>query len=362
MTRLHDALKDSGSLLYVATAGCGPSLIHELWRAAGSSTYLVGARLLSSRVDTHDFIGRVPDSYVSEESAYELAMASYIRCVEHAVANHDKPSMIYGVGIEGCVASNYVPKGGYRAHIVLITPHSVTCVNLMLRKEETRARHDDAIRGYVIDMLVQAAENHVPLEDNGTGPALDVLHAHPVFHTDGTRSKATPVGLYLPATLNPLHDGHRKMCERAEHEMSMRASYLVSSSSAHKGAMSLQQILTIAGTVRAERWRPEHTPRSVEFTRNEPLFIDKARNRPGSTFIIGADAMARMLDPKWGHDVPSMLEEMRNLDVEFLVMGREIDGKWTECRDIPVPWPNQMLFRPLPGRMDISSTQLREAT
>ena len=112
-----------------------------------------------------------------------------------------------------------------------------------------------------------------------------------------------------------------------------------------------------AGMVRAERWHQQS--RAVEFSRNDPLFVDKASQRPGSTFVIGADTMQRMLDPKWGPAQLEVLRELRNHFATFLVMGREVDGKFLICRDIPVPFPYSLLFRPLEGRFDISSTELR---
>lgn len=78
--------------------------------------------------------------------------------------------------------------------------------------------------------------------------------------------------------------------------------------------------------------------------------------------MIGADTMARMLDPRWGPSRDEVLTELRNHRATFLVMGREVDGRWMTCRDVPVPFPFGLLFRPLEGRFDISSTELRHAT
>ena len=70
--------------------------------------------------------------------------------------------------------------------------------------------------------------------------------------------------------------------------------------------------------------------------------------------------MARLLDPKWGPKIEPMLRQMRQLGLVFHVMGREIEGAFTSCRDIDVSFPHQLLFRPLEGRMDVSSTDLRK--
>lgn len=135
--------------------------------------------------------------------------------------------------------------------------------------------------------------------------------------------------------------------------------YLVTTTSVHKPPLTVPAMLDRVGMVGAERWR--RMARAIEFSRNDPLFVDKARQRPGSTFLIGADTMARMLDPCWGPSRDQVLTELRNHRATFLVMGRQIDGRWLTCRDIPVPFPFGLLFRPLEGRVDISSTELRRA-
>lgn len=366
---LHDLLIEKKALLHVSCAGAGGALIKSIWSTPGCSQYLVGSYMLNGRHATHDFLGFVPENgYVSRKTAFDLAMESYIRAAEMKVAEGSQGDPI-AVGVEAAVSSTRTPKGGYRAHMAVICANGaydtmwewVSAVT----GAEAREFQDHRINELARDLLIEAFYSKASTAQ-ADAFALSRFYDHPVFHTDGTRSASSVYGLYMPATLNPLHDGHRMMCRAAEASpgeawkgANGRARYLVSSSSAHKGDMSLQQMLTIAGTVRAERWRAEHEPRSVEFTRDEPLFIDKVRKRPGSTFVIGADAMQRMLDPKWGHDVAIMLDEMRQLGAKFLVMGRLVDGIWKECRDIPVSWPNQLLFQPLHGRKDISSSELR---
>ncbi len=366
---LHKRLIESRSLLHIATTGAGPRLLQAIWDNTGISEYFVGAELPYKTTQTRAVLGHAPEQgYVAEDVAYDLAMASYLRAAETKVVEALAGDPI-GLGISAAVASNRWPHGGHRAHMVLISKERVVyrLVNLVKGTgKEVRQYHDEAIANAALELVLGALKGDLPAEPACEEKALERFHLYPVFGTDGTRRKSGgDCCLYLPATLNPIHDGHRLMCRTAEESQAergmgrVRAIYLVSSVSPHKGRLSVQQMLMTAGMLRAERWRDEYEPRMVEFTHDEPLFLDKARKRPGSTFIIGADTMERMLDPQWGPAIEEMLTEMRNLDVKFLVMGRLVGDKWVTCRDIKVAWPHQLLFQPLEGRLDLSSTQLR---
>lgn len=216
----------------------------------------------------------------------------------------------------------------------------------------------------MVDFLVHCLVSDY-IDPQAEMEALDRFYLYPIFHSDGTRlrpSQRKHPAVYLPATLNPISDGHRAMCASAEEYLgsfpgSLRVTYLVSTKSPHKGGLGLQDMLFKAGMLRAERWRQDY--RAVEFTHSEPLFLDKAHRRPGSTFVIGADAMQRMLDPAWGPDPERMLLEMKNLGTKFLVMGRMQRGKWLTCGDVEVPFLHRDMFTPLEGRVDVSSTELR---
>jgi nicotinic acid mononucleotide adenylyltransferase len=367
---LHKRLIESRSLLHIATTGAGPRLLQTIWDNTGISEYFNGAEMPYKTTQTRAVLGHAPDQgYVAEDVAYDLAMASYLRAAETKVVEALAGDPI-GLGISAAVASNRWPHGGHRAHMVLITKDRVVyrLVNLVKGTgKEVRQYHDQEIASAMVGLLLAALTGELPAEPACEERALERFHLYPVFGTDGTRRKHSAGGrrLYLPATLNPIHEGHRFMCRAAEESQTedgigpVRAIYLVSSVSPHKGRLSVQQMLMTAGMLRAERWREEYEPRMVEFTHDEPLFIDKARKREGSTFIIGADTMQRMLDPQWGPAIEEMLTEMSNLRVKFLVMGRLIADKWVTCRDVKVSWPHQLLFEPLEGRLDISSTQIR---
>lgn len=368
MATLHETLLAANTLLHVSTTGAGLRLQTALWDTPGASAYLVGFFTPYARTQLHSFLGHAPEtSYCSSEVAYDLAMASYLRAAEHRVVEGLLGSPV-GVGITAAVASSRLPRGEHRAHVVIMTCEAVREFVVELENgagADARREHDEILRERVLLELGRTLDGTAAGSSEASAVATERFYRYPVFDTNGRRYAASgaAAGVYLPATLNPIHEGHRLMCRAAESRMHSApggvrfAKYLVSSSSPHKGSLSVQEMLSKAGMLRAERWRDES--RMVEFTRDEPLFLDKARKRPGSIFLIGADTMERMLEAGWGPDIIDMLSEMRNLGTRFWVMGRQLDGRLLTCRDIEVPWPHQTLFEPLDGRLDVSSTELR---
>jgi hypothetical protein len=362
MKTLAETLRDSNSMLYAACAGAGAHFLDEVFGKPGCSEYTAGGRMLWAPEDLHDFIGHQDVQHaVSYTTALELAMESYIRARQ---TNRSKNAV--GMGVTAAIATNRQRKGEHQVFYAIVTLNKILTEYAWLGHgsvEGEDSRRD--METFISKDCASIIQNTVP-EDGDPSDANELARKtffwHPVFQASGVRQTGDRGSTHLvfPATLNPLHDGHRTICETAENLIGQEnATYLVCTKTAHKGEMPVQQMLDIVAQVRSERWRKDYRPRTLEFTDSEPLYIDMARKRPGSCFIIGADAMQRMLDPKWGPDVVEMLNEMRNLKVTFLVRGREIDGKFVECRDIPVPFPYQLLFRPLEGRCDMRSSELR---
>lgn len=376
MTDLHQQLLDSDAYLHVSCAGAGGTLIKHLWSQPGMSKYMAGSFMPYHNRELEEFLGHPVDHAVCPETAIRMAIASYMRA-QAINAAEDNGKRAIGLAVSAALPTTRPLKGGHRYHLAVAAPSGVFYQENIFgdgttTNPEARYLMESDILAYSSALLEDVLRGKGSSEaDDVTKNAVDLFMEWPHFSITGRRLTQSLGGsqTYLPGTFNPLHDGHRQMVQAAESASyytitipprNDHVCYLISTSSPHKGDMPLHQLLDTAAALHAERWKMDSCgPRSFEFTAKEPLFIDKARARPNSAFVIGADTMQRMLDPKWGPNIEIMLNEMANLRTLFLVMGRTVDGKWTTCRDIPVRWPDQDLFRPLPGNFELSSTDIR---
>lgn len=358
-SELKSLLISTKSLVYIATCGSGPRMLEKFWDDPGASEYFAGGFFPYKDTVIDTFVGR---PLGKEENplhiSYELAMASFINASE-TIINEKLDKSPVGIGIRANVPSDHDIDELY-AHIVVITKDKVQHVHMPVppRVGKAARQEDD---GLIADTALNLLERTLSTLD--TSPEAesiiqDRLFKFPVFNPDGTRGVHDPDQrtLYLSSILNPLSTKHRILCRAGEETLvsqygigKFKACYLVSTTHPEGPVLNTQDMLYRAGMIRAERWKDQS--RSVEFTQDS-LYIEKARNRPGSVFIIGVDNLIKLLDPKWGVDINSMLREMANLKIRFLVMGCEIDGKWMTCRDVNVPWPHSILFMPLNGRIE----------
>ena len=98
-----------------------------------------------------------------------------------------------------------------------------------------------------------------------------------------------------------------------------------------------------------------------------PTFIEKANRYPGTTFLVGYDTAARILQPRYyGNSYESMetaIDEIGKLGCRFLVAGRALNGgDFLQAEDLTIPYRFQKLFQgisPKLFREDVSSSELR---
>ncbi len=362
MGHLHDLLTSTGSLLHVSCTGAGIDFLHRLWAQPGVSRYLVGAQLPYGASQLQSFLGFKPSgAAVCEHTALHMAMESFAQAAEFQVTQAS-PGNPIGLGLSAAVASDRLPRGAQRAFVAVVSQAGARVVSVQLEKSTGAAARQD--HDQTVSELARAVLGHVVSGGDSAGmdasdTAMELFFERPTFNGDGTRSHATQSGFYLPATLNPIHDGHRSALRSAEYALGRRGTYLVTSSSVHKPTLTVPEMLQKVGMLRAERWL-DHC-RGFEFSCDDPLFVDKAEQRPGSTFVIGADTMQRMLDPKWGPETNVVLSRLFAAKARFLVRGRAVDGRFLTCEELATTPMAQTIFRPLEGRCDISSTDIRNA-
>ena len=157
----------------------------------------------------------------------------------------------------------------------------------------------------------------------------------------------------MPGTFNPPHQGHFGLAHQVELQYNAPVVFEVCATPPHKPAMTVQQMLQRAKLLRGHR---------VLFTQC-PLYLDKARAHFGVPLVVGADALLRLLDPKWGVEIEPMLQEFDNLCTDFYVGSRMVDGKIVSCDDIKKtidPKYHHMFWKVFETYdMTLSSTEIR---
>ena len=182
----------------------------------------------------------------------------------------------------------------------------------------------------------------------------------PSFFPDGRRAPAPSAGgLLFPANFNPVHEGHWQACEAAEGLLRQQAELNLEARPPNKPAISVPELLRRIARVQAEGAQGVGCGRVLTVTRGQATYLDKARARPGSAFIVGSDAVIRFLDPVWGYDVAAMLAELRALGTHFYVRARRVGRGIMRLEQIEIPDGFGGMFHRLDGHSEISSSQLR---
>lgn len=356
-----EALKRMGMFHIIAT-GAGAGLQQILWEIPGCSWYLSGCSFPYDQDEQADILGFMPDHFCSEEAAIDLASAAYMKAYRFG-----KKAPI-GVGVTASVASEKEHRGDHRVHICVITNDFVRTISRTLEKGVGAAKRLED--GKFVDMLtlhfMMETACNVPsplVKDSKDASELarERFFLRPFFAANGKRLETMPSKhmALMPGAYNPPHEGHFGTAQNVMDQYGRSVVFEVTAEPPHKEALTVQSLLQRAKLLQGY---------DRLFTRKEPFYLDKARRFPGVPMVVGADAMVRMLDPKWGIDLMTLFKDFKKLDTKLLVAGRTIGDKFVTVDDIsrdlrlanPHIWGHaQSVMLPISGRFDISSTELR---
>jgi hypothetical protein len=341
--------------VYVVCTGAGAGLQQLIWSVPGVSSFLVGASFPYATSAIDEFIGFTPERYSSEATAIDMASAAYLRA-------GGGPTAI-GIAVSAKVASVRAHRGDHHGYAASVSRSGTRLYSIQFDKDAgfsarerdgTRADHLGLVA--LLDAVGLPSDPLAPLVGDYTVAGADALGRErllerPMFRASGVRSPAPgQLTLAFPGTFDPPHEGHFGMAAAAQAVTGRRPVWWITAEPPHKPPVPFAELLG-----RASRLRGHDTL----FSRGDPLYIDKARRYPGCGFVIGTDALARMLDPKWGPSVPVLVEEFRRLETRFYVTTRVVDGTLVTLRDVPHA-PADLCVE-LPGRWDVSSTELRRS-
>lgn len=176
---------------------------------------------------------------------------------------------------------------------------------------------------------------------------------------DGTIRTSGPTSpLVFPGSFNPLHRAHLELAHLASQRLQLALAFELSIANVDKADLHPDDIHR-----RLEQFRGSHPL----YVTRAATFLSKAQLFPGSTFVVGADTAARIVQPRYYGNESRMLmalDEIRAQGCRFFVGGRiDGDGRFVDLEGIALPEAHRDLFVGLGEsefRVDVSSTSLRE--
>lgn len=357
-----DNLKDAGVTIHVVATGAGTAFQDALWQEPGSSAYLSGASFPYSPEEQEEVLGFEPEHFCSEEAAVDLASAAYMKAYKFG---GKRP---VGIGITASVASEKEHRGDHRIHACLMTDYKVRTVHKVLAKGigySRRALDNSICSTVATDLLMDGlglSEYDERLNGEGysdaTQLAVERFEARPLFLSDGKRLNpkdfkiSNSMWALMPGAFNPPHAGHIGLADTAEYQFGVKVIFEVCVAPPHKSALSVQGRLQRAKLLKGHPTLFTHLP----------MYLDKAKVYPNTPMVVGADAMLRLLDPKWGIPTDKLVKKFQELGTEFIIGGRLVDDKLITAKDIRdmVSSDFAYMFRGIKGQWDISSTEIRD--
>jgi hypothetical protein len=358
--------------------GGGSRIASDLLTVPGASNTLLDVAIPYSAASLAEYLGQVPDKFCSRETALSMATVAWQKALRSSESTENASANCLGVGCTASLASSKPKQGEHRIWIATESAAKSRVLSLILKKGLRTRLEEEALAADLVLYAISDAcgltppplpnlnnDETVSIELETVDPVIAQLrsgaHAVAWILPDGSVSATIsqpPRGL-LPGSFNPIHIGHRKLRTVAEELIGGPVHFELSLVNADKPPLNSFEI-------EQRRHQFDNVPLALSAA---PLFVDKARLFPGTTFVIGYDTAARILDPRFYQEnqqgMRTSLEAVDSLSCSFLVAGRLTDSRFQSISDLPVPAEFLDLFEAIPEdrfREDVSSSGIRDAT
>lgn len=401
-------------LVLVVTGG-GSRAISAMLEVPGASRTVLEATVPYSAPALASWLGARPEQFCSEPTARTMAMVAYQRAVAYA-QGAEAASSLAGVGLSASLASDRPKRGPHRMHGALQLASATVSCSLELVKGGRSRRQEETIAGMLVLNLVAEAcglKSRLPLPlaadeqvvekrviappawralveaQMAVAPATEAAETTARATADLERRRAI-----FPGAFNPLHDGHCCMAAIAAERLGRPVEFEISILNVDKPPLDFIEMEHRAGQFAADQ--------ILWFTR-AATFVEKAEIFPNTTFIVGADTIVRIADPKYYAERPAAtagwpsrascegasptaeagtasdvgreftaaqacrraIDRIAAAGCRFLVFGRRLDDEFQSLATLDLPHWLAAICDEVPEeafRADISSTELRSRT
>ncbi len=375
ISRLVRQIHATPTQLVLSLAGGGSAAIGELLQVSGASRTVLEAVVPYSAGSLREFLGGPPEQACSAQTARAMAMAAFLRA--RRLAGGEKTSTgeaLAGVACTASLASDRPKRGPHRAHLAVQTADFTASASVELEKgHRTRALEEEVVCRLILNHVAFACglPDELPLglvsseivetsrtdaQPNWKDLLLGRIDLTRVGSGEFSEDPSASLAI-LPGAFNPLHDAHRKMAEMAGRLLGAKVLFELSIENVDKPPLDYSQI--------ARRTSQFDSEAALYLTR-AATFVEKARLFPGVTFVVGADTILRVADPRYFRNDTAAcrraIEEIAQAGCRFLVFGRTDSHGFRSLGELNLPPELHALCREVPQsefREDISSTELR---
>ncbi|KAM1170156.1 uncharacterized protein LOC126608806 isoform X1 [Malus sylvestris] len=373
---LVEAIHSSPTQSVLYLVGGASQVVAWLLSIPGASNTVLEAVVPYSRMSMIQLLGKIPNQFCSAHTAEEMALLAYNRALKLSSPG----SPVLGVGFTATLATSRPKLGDHRLHLSTRTSDRLWVSTVTLSKGLRNREEEDMVASHLVlkaiansckvpgTFVSELTESEVPhecetnfSEDEELEQLINRQICFKVYPFSSEPHMSTAERkIILSGSFNPLHEGHMKLLDVATSLCGNGCPcFEISAVNADKPPLSVSEI--------KDRVKQFEKVGKTVIISNQPFFYKKAELFPGSAFVIGADTVARLLDPKYyDGDYKKMLEILlgcKKTGTTFLVGGRNVHGVFKVLEDFDIPEELRDMFISIPEdkfRVDLSSTEIRK--